>query len=148
LDARLRVEVFQARVDQTAAKAIPAAHAVDDVDAVLPGEIRLPIFIQHARPIVFAGGNAAAQRDGHALCAKPLGKLARHGNAPCAVDHARVYVRALGTDADHLRGGLLGGHDHIHIAHESRQDLASALAPRRVGAVVDSAAAGDAASAG
>lgn len=64
LNGVLRRLPLQQRIDQPRAEAVPAAHAVDDMDVVFGREIRLPAGVKHPAPAVDRSRNRLAQRDG------------------------------------------------------------------------------------
>ena len=53
----------QLRVDQAAAKAVAAAYTIHNMDAVSGREDRFAVFVQHSRPVIVAGRNAAPEGD-------------------------------------------------------------------------------------
>ena len=77
-NGRLAVLSSQQGVNQSAAKAVSAAHPVHDAQVILLGEAVVFPIVQHAGPVVVAGGNGAAQGDGHPLKAELVSQLPGH----------------------------------------------------------------------
>ena len=77
LDDVLRRHALAQRMDQAAAEAVAAAHAVHDPDQVVLAQVSLSARVQHSGPVVLARGNRAAQGDGYRLAAEALRQLAR-----------------------------------------------------------------------
>ena len=75
IDGVLRGLSVQHGIDKARAEGVAAADAVNDADVVGRGEVSLAAGIQHGRPIVVAGRDRAAQRDGDGLEAEARAKL-------------------------------------------------------------------------
>jgi len=57
-------------VDQAATEGVAATDAVNDVDLVAPGTVKLPAVVQQGRPTVVKSGEAFAQGNGRFLQVK------------------------------------------------------------------------------
>ena len=65
-------------IDQAAAEAVAAAHAVHNVDAVAGGEVGLAAGIEHGSPVVVIGGDGGTEGDSNRFTAKLLLNLLCH----------------------------------------------------------------------
>ena len=104
-------------VDQTAAEAVTAANAVDDVQVVLLGEAVLVLcnIVEHCAPAVVKCGVAFTQGDSDHLKAELISQLLCNGFVALVVKAAAVNIGSLGLNAEYVLGVLLVGDAHIHI---------------------------------
>ena len=144
VDGALVVLAREQGVDQAAAEAVAAAHAVHDMDAVGGGEAGGAVAVEHTGPVVVRGRDAAPQGDGDLLEAEALRQLLGHADIALVADLAGVQVRIRGGDAEHVLGILLVGDAHIHIGHQLGHHAVGLVVGPQLLAVVQVAADGQA----
>ena len=120
-------------VDQAAAKAVAAAHSVDDVELILLGEA---VFIgsrvvEHGAPAVVKGGVGLLEGNGSLLKAKFVRQLLGNALVAFPVDLPGGNIRGLGLDAEDVLGGL--AHLPADVRHVGAQGWGDAGESEPVG---------------
>ena len=133
-------------VEQAAAEAVAAAHAVHDVAYLVAlGLVELLSVVEAGSPAVPVGALALTESDGYHLHVGVGSQdLVAQGFVLCAVQLAGLHVH-VGGDLQGLLHVLLVGDGHVHIVCDLTHDLSGLLAVLpQVLAVVQIAGDGDA----
>ena len=139
VDRRLIVLAGHQCVNQSAAEAVSAADTVNDMDAVGGRKHGLVArrVIQHSRPVVIAGGQRAAQRDGDLSASEALRDLARDADIARMVELAAVNVGIFRLDPENVLRVFFVRNAHINVGQQLCHDLAGLLARPQLFSVIE-----------
>ena len=137
-DRFLRALSVQQRVDQAAAEAVAAAHAVDDVQMIQLGEAIFSAcgIIQHAAPVIVGSGFALAKGDGHLFKVEAVSQLLRNGLVTFLVQLSGIDIGIFRFDAEHVLRILFVGNADIHILAQIGHGRSGLLSGPQLAAVI------------
>ena len=130
-------------VNQPGGKRIAAADAINDLDVVTAAEMRLAGGVVKSRPAIARGGEAFAQRDGHALETEPIRQGRRYPDVKFVIDFSLGDFGRARLDAENFFGVLFIGDADVDVFHESTHHLAGLLARPEFFAEIEIAAHGE-----